>query len=115
MTGTDLLIGASGGETGTGIFHTGVRKFSRLARKIGGGSFVAMLLIGMAYPFFNEAYHRHAVAERLAGVLDERDRAAFEAWQGDAPSFARRLHARCELTFGKHAAACDRYRFATEQ
>ena len=115
MTGTDLLIGAPSGETGTGIFHASARRFSRLVGKIGRGSLAAVLLIGMAYPFLNEAYHRHAVAERLAGALDERDRAAFEAWQGDAPSFARHLHARCELTFGKYAPGCDRYRLATEQ
>src|SRR5262249_46364455 len=108
-----ILISASGVETNT--CPAGVRNRRPLSRKITEGCLVAVLLTAMAYPFLNDAYHRHATTARLAGAMNEYDRAALAAWDGDAVSFARHLHARCELTFGKDARTCDRYRFVAER
>jgi hypothetical protein len=70
------------------------------------------LLILMAFPFAKEAYHRYAVAKRLDPLMDDRDRAAFRAWSGDAASFGRSLYERCELVNGRDAPACDPFKSA---
>jgi hypothetical protein len=73
-----------------------------------------VLLVAMAYPFARDAYTRHRVMSKLDPVLSQQDRTAFQGWQGDAPSFARSLYARCELNRGQGAAACEPYRLAAE-
>ncbi len=73
-----------------------------------------VLLIVVAYPFAQDAYHRYQVSRRLDTVMDERDRAALRQWNGDAVSFSRSLYERCELTQGRGAAACERYRYASQ-
>ena len=84
-----------------------------LKRAVGGG-LVALLLGAAAYPFLHDAYRRYEVIHRLGPSLSEHDRAAFRAWQGDAPSFARHLYARCTRSFGDLATGCERYRLAAE-
>jgi len=46
--------------------------------------------------------------------MDERDRAAFRDWAGDAASFGRSLFERCELVNGRGAPNCERYRIALD-
>jgi hypothetical protein len=70
------------------------------------------LIIVLAFPFAREAYHRYEVARRLEPLMDERDRAAFRAWPGDAASFGRSLYERCELINGAGAATCEPYKLA---
>lgn len=65
-----------------------------------------------ALPFAREAYHRYQVSQRLDGVMDDTDRAAFSQWNGDAASFGRSLYERCVRAQGPGAASCERYRFA---
>jgi hypothetical protein len=74
-----------------------------------------LLLIVLVYPFAQEAYHRYLVSERLKTVMTAQERVEFHNWNGDALSFAKRLYERCELTQGKGAIQCDRYRYAYEQ
>lgn len=70
-----------------------------------------LLLLLAAYPFGREAYQRYEIARRLDSVMDERDRAAFAQWNGDARSFGKSLFDRCERVQGQGATACERYRF----
>jgi hypothetical protein len=77
------------------------------------GIAVALLvLLSAAYPFGREAYQRYRISRQLDSVMDERDRAAFAQWNGDARSFGKSLFDRCERAQGQGAAACERYRFA---
>ncbi len=69
-------------------------------------------VVMVALPFGREAYHRYQVSRRLDTVMDERDRAALNQWNGDAASFGRSLYERCVREQGEGAAACERYRFA---
>lgn len=78
------------------------------------GVIVAVLLIGLVYPFAEDAYQRYQVLERLKSIMTPQERAEFDNWNGDAMSFAKRLYDRCELTQGKGAVQCDRYKFAFE-
>lgn len=78
------------------------------------GCVVLLILAVAAWPFVKEAYARHQVMQKLAPVMTEQDRVAFQSWQGDAVSFARSLEARCEIQNGKDSAACDPYRIASE-
>jgi hypothetical protein len=78
------------------------------------GCVVILILAVAVWPFAKEAYARHQVMQKLAPVMTEQDRLAFQSWQGDAASFARSLEARCEIQNGKGAAACDAYRIAAE-
>jgi len=71
-----------------------------------------VLLIAFGYPFAQDAYHRYQVSRRLDAVMDSNDRAAFRQWNGDAASFAKALFERCELTNGRGAVQCERYRYA---
>jgi len=84
-----------------------------MARTI--GTFIGILvLLVLIYPFAQDAYHRYLVADRLKTVMTTQERAEFSNWSGDAKSFATRLYERCELTQGKGAVQCDRYRFAMD-
>jgi len=74
----------------------------------------ALVIIVLLYPFAQDAYQRYLVAERLKSVMTPRESAEFNNWSGDAKSFAQSLYERCELTQGKGAVQCDRYRFALE-
>jgi hypothetical protein len=79
------------------------------------GTFVAILvLIVVVYPFLQDAYQRYQIAHRLDAVMDARERSEFRQWSGDAKSFAQRLYDRCELSQGKGAVQCERYRSALE-
>ena len=79
------------------------------------GSCVALaLLVLLALPFARDAYHRFEVSRKLEAVMDDRDRAAFREWNGDAVSFSRSLYERCELVSGRGASNCDRFRLAFE-
>ena len=73
-----------------------------------------VLIIAVVYPFAKDAYHRYEVSRQLDAVMDSRDRAAFRQWNGDAISFAKTLFERCELTNGRGAVQCQRYRSAFE-
>ena len=77
-----------------------------------GIAFGAVVLAIVAYPFVQDAYSRYQVSQRLDTVMDAREKAEFRRWPGDAMSFARALYERCELSQGKGAAACERYRVA---
>jgi hypothetical protein len=79
------------------------------------GTIVAVIvLLVVIYPFAQDAYHRYLVSDRLKTVMTAQERAEFSNWTGDAMSFATRLYQRCELTQGKAAVQCDRYKFAFE-
>jgi hypothetical protein len=79
------------------------------------GIVIALLLvIAVGYPFAQDAYHRYQVSQRLDSVMDSSDRAAFKQWNGDAASFAKTLYERCEITNGRGAVQCERYRYAFE-
>ena len=79
------------------------------------GILVALVvIIAVGYPFAQDAYHRYQVSRRLDVVMDSHDRAAFRQWNGDAVSFAKTLYERCELTSGRGAVQCERYRYAFE-
>lgn len=79
------------------------------------GTCVALLaIIAIGYPFAQDAYHRYQVSRQLYKVMDSQDRAAFRQWNGSANDFAKTLYERCELTNGKGAVQCVRYRSAFE-
>jgi hypothetical protein len=74
-----------------------------------------VVVIGAAtFPFASEAYTRYEVMKKLNPILTEQDRIAFQAWSGDALSFAKSLYARCQLKNGGDAASCNAYRVALE-
>ena len=70
-----------------------------------------LVLVALAYPFAQEAYDRYLVSERLKTVMTAQERAEFRNWNGDAMSFARRHYERCELSQGRGAVQCERYRY----
>lgn len=78
------------------------------------GCIVVLILAILVSPFVKEAYARHQVMQKLAPVMTEQDKIAFQSWNGDAASFARSLEARCEIQNGKGSASCDAYRIAAE-
>ena len=79
------------------------------------GTCVALVLAALfVFPFGKDIYHRIQVHRQLEAVMDERDRAAFREWSGDAASFGRTLYERCELVNGRGAQNCERYRIALE-
>jgi hypothetical protein len=82
--------------------------------KILGIAVALVLIIAIGYPFAQDAYHRYQISRQLDTVMDSRDRAAFRQWNGDAVSFAKTLYERCELTNGRGAVQCQRYRSAFE-
>lgn len=73
-----------------------------------------LLIVAFVYTFGSDAYERYKVSERLKSVMTSQETAEFNNWTGDANSFARRLYERCELTQGRGAVQCDRYKFALE-
>jgi len=82
--------------------------------KIVGTCVVILVLIAVGYPFAQDAYHWWQVKQRLSTVMDSKERAEFQSWKGDATSFAKTLYDRCQLSQGKGAVQCDRYRSAFE-
>ena len=68
------------------------------------------LLVVVELPFGRDAYERHQVLRQLDGVITERDRAAFNNWNGSARAFAENLHDRCVRDNPPSAGYCDRYR-----
>ena len=72
------------------------------------------LVIILALPFARDAYHRYEIGHRLGPLMDDRDRAAFRAWSGDAASFGRTLYERCELTNGLGSPTCEPYKQAIQ-
>src|SRR6185437_338277 len=83
-----------------------VRAHQSMVRILGTCVALALIVI-LALPFGKEAYHRYEVGKRLEPLMDERDRAAFRSWSGDAASFGRSLFERCELVNGREAPVCD--------
>ena len=77
-----------------------------MARILGSVIAIAILVV-FAFPFAKEAYHRYEVSQRLDPLMDDRDRAAFRQWSGDATSFGRSLYERCEVANGRDAPTCD--------
>jgi hypothetical protein len=73
-----------------------------------------VLVVVLALPFARDAYQRYEVGHKLNAVMSDRDRAAFQAWNGDPKAFGRSLYERCELTNGPNAPACEPYRAAIE-
>jgi hypothetical protein len=73
-----------------------------------------VLLAAMVFPIARDAYERNQVISKLDPILSQQDRQAFQAWQGDALSFAKSLYARCQLANGQSAKACEPYRLAQD-
>jgi hypothetical protein len=73
-----------------------------------------ILLVAMAFPLAYDAYQRHRVISKLDPVLTQQDRLAFQAWKGDALSFAKSLYDRCRIANGQGAQACEPYRLAQD-
>ncbi len=73
-----------------------------------------ILLAVMVFPLARDAYERKRVMSKLDPVLTQQDRQAFQAWQGDALSFAKSLYARCQITHGQDIKACEPYRLAQD-
>jgi hypothetical protein len=73
-----------------------------------------ILLVVMVFPLARDAYQRNRVISKLDPVLTQQDRQAFQAWRGDALSFAKSLYARCQLANGQDAKACEPYRLAQD-
>jgi hypothetical protein len=78
------------------------------------GCVVVLILAVLVSPFVREAYARHQIMAKLAPVMTEQDKLAFQSWNGDAASFARSLEARCEIQNGKDSTTCKPYRIAAE-
>ncbi len=78
------------------------------------GCIAFLILAALVSPFIKEVYARHQIMQKLAPVMTEQDKLAFQSWKGDAASFARSLEARCEIQNGKGSAACNPYRTAAE-
>jgi hypothetical protein len=72
------------------------------------------LVLSVAFPFAHDAYHRYEVSQKLKSVMTDRERAAFNNWNGDPMSFARSLYATCEQSNGTGSAACEPYRVAIQ-
>lgn len=73
-----------------------------------------ILLVAMVFPLARDAYQRNRVMSKLDPVLTQQDRQAFQAWQGDALSFAQSLYARCQIANGQDAKTCEPYRLAQD-
>jgi hypothetical protein len=82
--------------------------------KILGACVGLVLVIIFALPFAIETYHRYEVAQRLKPLMNDRERAAFQEWQGDAISFGRSLYERCQLTHGQDSPDCQPYKAAIQ-
>lgn len=79
------------------------------------GTLIALaVVIAFGLPFAKDAYHWWVVKQHLASVMNSTERAEFQNWQGDAASFAKTLYDRCQLTNGRNAVQCERYRYAFE-
>jgi hypothetical protein len=73
-----------------------------------------ILLIVMAFPLARDAYQCNRVMSKLDPVLTQQDRQAFQAWQGDALSFAKSLYERCRIAHGQDIKVCEPYRVAQD-
>jgi hypothetical protein len=73
-----------------------------------------ILLAVMVFPLARDAYERNRVMSKLDPVLTQQDRQAFQAWQGDAVSFAKTLYARCQIAHAQDTKTCDPYRLAQD-
>ncbi|HXC28634.1 MAG TPA: hypothetical protein VNV38_11815 [Stellaceae bacterium] len=78
------------------------------------GGVIVLILAVVVSPFVKDIYARHQMMQKLAPVMTEQDKLAFQSWSGDAASFARSLAARCEIENGKDSAACNPYRIAAK-
>lgn len=77
--------------------------------RILGTIIVLAIVIIYGYPFAKDAYHWWVVKQRLTNVMNPTEKADYQNWKGDAASFARMLHERCQLSQGQGAAQCARY------
>ena len=84
-----------------------------MSRILGTCAAVVVVML-IALPFLRDAYHRYDVAQRLKPLMDEREQAAWRDWNGDPIAFGRSLVAKCELTNGPGAPACEPYRVAIQ-
>lgn len=73
-----------------------------------------ILLAALVFPIAHDAYERSRVITKLDSILTPQERLAFQAWQGDASSFAKSLYARCQLANGQSARTCEPYRLAQD-
>ncbi len=73
-----------------------------------------ILIIVFLVPFARDLYHRYQLGQQLNSVMDLRERVEFQQWGGSSQDFAKRLLDRCELSQGKGAVQCERYRSAIE-
>jgi hypothetical protein len=73
-----------------------------------------VFVVAMAFPLARDAYERNRVISKLDPVLTQQDRQAFQAWQGDALSFAKSLYARCQIAHAPDTKACEPYRLAQD-
>jgi hypothetical protein len=76
--------------------------------------FGVVILVAFFYPFARDAYRRYEVEHRLNQVMTDRDKEAFQAWNGSPEAFGRSLYTRCELANGPNSPICDPYRRAIE-
>lgn len=83
-------------------------------KKIAVACVVIIVCAVFAGPFATDIYNRIKVSHKLDRVLTEQDQKAFQAWDGDARSFAKALYARCELANGQGSASCAQYRSVVE-
>src|SRR4029077_18632141 len=79
-----------------------------MARILGSCVALALLLL-LLLPFARDACHRFEISLKLEAVMEDRDRAPFREWNGDAASFSRSLYERCELVSARGATNCERY------
>ena len=84
-----------------------------MLRRILAGAAI-ILVVAMVFPIARDAYQRNQVISRLDPVLTQQDRQAFQAWKGDALSFAKSLYDRCEIANGPGAKTCEPYRLAQD-
>ena len=89
------------------------RQKPRWGRIIGTLLALAVFIV-VGLPFVKDAYHWWVVKQRLASVMTTTEKAEFQQWQGDAGSFAKMLYDRCQLSQGRGAVQCERYRYAFE-
>lgn len=79
------------------------------------GTCIALgLVVVLAYPFAKTAYQRYEVSQKLKAVMTDRERAAFNNWNGDPRSFAASLYATCTQAKGEGSPACDPYKNAMQ-
>ena len=79
------------------------------------GTCIALLLIiAIGYPFAQDAYHRYQVSRRLDASWIRTTAPRSANGTATPSSFAKTLYERCEITNGRGAVQCERYRYAFE-